>query len=89
LVHSFRVFIDPAQNGFKIHPKKHRGVTVKTAAAGWSFIPHRIILRDTSMSSYVKLTSAEGHDFFVHRDCADVSQTIGAMLSGKNNFVVN
>jgi hypothetical protein len=41
------------------------------------------------MSSYVKLTSAEGHDFFVHRDCADVSQTIGAMLSGKNNFVVN
>ena len=35
------------------------------------------------MSNYVKLTSAEGHDFFVHRDCANVSQTIGAMLSGK------
>jgi len=33
------------------------------------------------MGDYVKLTSAEGHDFFVHRDCANVSQTIGAMLS--------
>ena len=35
------------------------------------------------MSGYVKLVSAEGHEFFVHRECANVSQTIGAMLSGE------
>ena len=35
------------------------------------------------MSNYVKLTSSEGAEFFVHRDCANVSQTISAMLSGE------
>ena len=39
--------------------------------------------RVSKMSSYVKLTSSEGAEFFVHRDCANVSQTIGAMLSGE------
>ncbi|EQC27571.1 transcription elongation factor B, polypeptide 1 [Saprolegnia diclina VS20] len=33
-------------------------------------------------SEYVKLISAEGHEFYVARKCALVSGTIKAMLSG-------
>ena len=32
--------------------------------------------------AYVKLISAEGHEFFVDRQCAQTSGTIKAMLSG-------
>jgi hypothetical protein len=44
---------------------------------------------DKQMSNYVKLTSSEGAEFFVHRDCANVSQTIGAMLSGEFCFFLS
>ena len=34
-------------------------------------------------SSMIKLVSAEGHEFYVHRKCAMVSGTIKVMLSGQ------
>ena len=37
---------------------------------------------DAAPSQYVKLISAEGHEFFVDRQCAQTSGTIKAMLSG-------
>ncbi|KAJ1458719.1 BTB/POZ protein [Pelagophyceae sp. CCMP2097] len=33
--------------------------------------------------AYVKLISAEGHEFYVDRKCANTSGTIKAMLSGQ------
>mmetsp|Transcript_24366 Transcript_24366/g.73126 ORF Transcript_24366/g.73126 Transcript_24366/m.73126 type:complete len:127 (+) Transcript_24366:196-576(+) len=38
---------------------------------------------DAQPSPYVKLISAEGHEFFVDRKCAQTSGTIKAMLSGQ------
>ena len=37
---------------------------------------------DAQPAPYVKLISAEGHEFFVDRKCAQTSGTIKAMLSG-------
>ncbi|KAH8070599.1 hypothetical protein JL721_4999 [Aureococcus anophagefferens] len=37
---------------------------------------------DVKQTPYVKLISAEGHEFWVDRKCANTSGTIKAMLSG-------
>lgn len=37
-------------------------------------------------SMYVKLISSDGHEFIIKRECALVSQTIKAMLSGPGQF---
>eukprot|EP01105_Mastigella_eilhardi_P006444 TRINITY_DN18011_c0_g1_i1.p2 TRINITY_DN18011_c0_g1~~TRINITY_DN18011_c0_g1_i1.p2 ORF type:complete len:133 (+),score=32.60 TRINITY_DN18011_c0_g1_i1:45-401(+) len=34
----------------------------------------------------IRLTSAEGHEFIVHRDCAMVSGTIKSVFSGPGSF---
>jgi transcription elongation factor B subunit 1 len=38
---------------------------------------------DPSTLHMVKLISADGHEFYVHKKCAMVSGTIAAMLSGQ------
>ncbi len=38
---------------------------------------------DTSHSEFVKLISAEGHEFYIDRRCAMVSGTIKIMLEGQ------
>lgn len=40
-------------------------------------------MEEEEHSAFVKLISAEGHEFFVDRRCAMVSGTIKSMLSGQ------
>ena len=41
-----------------------------------------VVVMSGSESPFIKLISAEGHEFYVDRKCAMVSGTIKAMLSG-------
>ena len=45
-------------------------------------VVHALPMADTEESAYVKLISAEGHEFYLDRKCATLSGTIKAMLSG-------
>lgn len=44
--------------------------------------PQRPDMSEEGKSAYVKLISAEGHEFIVDRRCAMVSGTVRAMLEG-------
>jgi hypothetical protein len=41
---------------------------------------------DDELKQFVKLVSADGHEFFISRRCAMVSATIKSMLSGPGMF---
>jgi len=43
---------------------------------------------ETPKDVYVKLISSDGHEFYIKRDYALISQTIKAMLSGPGLFLV-
>ncbi|UJR25378.1 hypothetical protein I4U23_006726 [Adineta vaga] len=44
---------------------------------------------ETPKDMYVKLISSDGHEFYIKRDLALMSQTIRAMLSGPGQYAEN
>ena len=44
---------------------------------------------EISKDMYVKLISSDGHEFYIKRDLALISQTIKAMLSGPGQYAEN
>lgn len=44
---------------------------------------------EVSKDMYVKLISSDGHEFYIKRDLALISQTIKAMLSGPGQYAEN